>query len=79
MSGTSESEGHKRFKEGRESLQDDERKGSPSISRTEEQAKVIQNCLAEERTWRVPMLERLRGINIDGTQETGPGRETSRF
>jgi hypothetical protein len=39
-------EWHKRFKEGRELLQDDEWKGHPSTSRTEELAEVIQKCLA---------------------------------
>jgi hypothetical protein len=47
-SGTSVPEGHRRLKEGRESLKGDERKGSPSTSRTEEQTKVIQKCLDEE-------------------------------
>jgi hypothetical protein len=36
LSRTSVSEWHKRFKEGRESLQDDERTGRPSTSRTQE-------------------------------------------
>jgi transposase len=36
LSSTSVSEWHKRFIEGRESLQDDERKGRPSTSRTQE-------------------------------------------
>jgi transposase len=39
---------HKRFKEGRESLQDDERKGRPSTSRAEESPEVIQKRLAED-------------------------------
>jgi transposase len=37
-------EWHERFKEGRESLQDDERKGRPSTSRTEESTGIIQKC-----------------------------------
>jgi transposase len=41
------SEWHKRFKEGRESLQD-VRKGCPSTSITEESMEVIQKCLAED-------------------------------
>jgi transposase len=56
-------EWHNRFKEGRESLQDDERKGRPSTSRTEELTEVIQKCLAEDRTLRVRMLEEMTGIN----------------
>jgi transposase len=48
LSRTSVFEWHKRFKEGRESLQEDERKGRPSTSRTEESTKVVQKCLAED-------------------------------
>jgi transposase len=44
LSRTSVSEWHKAFKAGRESLQDDERKGRPSASRTEESTEVIQKC-----------------------------------
>jgi transposase len=58
-------EWHKRFKEGRESLQDDERKGHPSTSRNEESTEVIQKCLAEDRTFSVRMLEDMTGINIE--------------
>jgi hypothetical protein len=47
---------HKRFKEGRESLEDDERKGLPSTSRTKDSMEVIQKCLAEDRTLSVWML-----------------------
>jgi hypothetical protein len=46
----------KRFKDGREPLQDDERKGRPSTCRTEESTEVIQKCLAEDRTLSVRML-----------------------
>jgi transposase len=56
-------EWHKRFKEGRESLQDDERKGRPSTSRTEESTEVIQKCLAEVRTLSLRILEEMTGIN----------------
>jgi hypothetical protein len=56
-------EWHKRFKEGRESLEGDERKGRPSTSRTEESAEVIQTCLAQDRTLSVRMLEEMTGIN----------------
>jgi hypothetical protein len=66
LSRTSVSEWHKRFKEGRESLQDDERKGHPSTSRTEESTEVIQKCLAKDRTLSVRMLEEMTGI-IRGT------------
>jgi transposase len=45
---TSVFEWHKRFKEGRESLQDDVRKGCPSASRREESKEVIQMCLAKD-------------------------------
>jgi histone-lysine N-methyltransferase SETMAR len=58
-------EWHKRFKEGRESLQGDKRKGRPSTSRTEESTEVIQKCLAEDRTLSVRMLEKMTGINTE--------------
>jgi transposase len=54
---------HKRFKEGRESLEDDDQKGRPSTSRTEESTEVIEKCLAEDRTLSVRMLEEMTGIN----------------
>jgi transposase len=57
LSRTSVFEWRERFKEGRESLQDNERKGSPSTSRIEESTEVIQKCLAENRTLSVRMLE----------------------
>jgi transposase len=63
LSRSSVFEWHKRFKEGRELLQDDERKGCPSTSRTEESTEVIQKCLAEAPTLSVRMLEELTGIN----------------
>jgi transposase len=63
LSRTSVFEWHKMFKEGRESLEGDERKGRPSTSRTEESTEVIQTCLAEDRTLSVRMLEEMTGIN----------------
>jgi hypothetical protein len=48
--GRSVFEWHKRFKEGRESLQNDERKGCPSTSRTKESTKVIEKYMAEYQT-----------------------------
>jgi transposase len=56
-------EWHKRFKEERVSLQDDERKGRPSTSRTEESKEVIQKCLPEDRTLSLRVLEEMAGIN----------------
>jgi hypothetical protein len=54
------------FKEGeRESLQDDELKGRPSTSRTEESTEVIQKCLAEDRTLSIRTLEGMTGINSE--------------
>jgi hypothetical protein len=41
-------EWHKSFKEGQESLQDDEQKGHPATSTAEELTEVIQKCLAED-------------------------------
>jgi transposase len=63
LSRTSVSEWHKRFKEGRESLEADERKGGPSTSRTEELTEVTQKWLAEDRTLSVRMFEEMTGIN----------------
>jgi transposase len=59
LSRTSAFEWHKRFKEGRESLEDNEQKGHPSTSRTEESTEVFQKCLAEDQTLNmsVRMLE----------------------
>jgi hypothetical protein len=54
---------HKYFKVGQKSLQDDEFKGRPSTSRTEESTEIIQKCLAQDRTSSVRMLEELIGIN----------------
>jgi transposase len=50
LSRTTLFEWHKRFKEGREALQSNERKDRPSGSRTEEKTEVIQRCLAEDGT-----------------------------
>jgi transposase len=69
LSRTSVSEWHKRFKEGQESLQDDELKGRPSTSRTEESTEVIQKCLAEDRTLSVRMLEEMTGIKRERERE----------
>jgi transposase len=63
LSRTSVFDLHKRFKAGRESLQDHERKGRPSTSRTEESTEVIQKCSAEDRTLSVRVLEELTGIS----------------
>jgi hypothetical protein len=65
LSRTSVFECHKRFRGGQESLQDDERKGHPSSSRTEDLTKVIQKCLAEDRTLSVRLLEEMSGSNRD--------------
>jgi predicted HTH transcriptional regulator len=51
------------YKEGRESLQDDERKGRSSTSGTEESTEVIQKCLAEDRNLSVRMLQEITEIN----------------
>jgi transposase len=63
LSRTSVFEWHERFKEGRESLQDDERKGRSSPSRTEESTEVNEKRLAEDRTLSVETLEEMTGIN----------------
>jgi transposase len=60
---TSMFEWHKMFKEGGESLEDDERKGRPSTSSTEESTEVIQKYMAEDRTLSVRMLEEMAWIN----------------
>jgi transposase len=64
---TSVYEWHKSFKEGRESLQNDERKSHPSTSWTEESTEVIQKCLAEDRTFSVWMLEEMIGTIREST------------
>jgi transposase len=55
LSRTSVFEWHKKFKEGRELLKDDEHKGCPSISRTEESTEVIQKCLGKDRNLSIRM------------------------
>jgi hypothetical protein len=65
-------EWHKRFKEGRESLQGDERKGRPSTSGAEESTEVIQKCLAEDRTLSVWMLEVMSGIGRETVHRVRP-------
>jgi transposase len=65
LSRTSVFEWHKRFKEWREPLKDDERKGRPSTCRTEESTQVIPNCLAEDRYFSVRMLEEMTGIDSE--------------
>jgi transposase len=57
LSRTNVFEWRKRFQEGRESLQEDERKGRPSTSRAEELVEATQKCLAKDRTLSVRMLE----------------------
>jgi hypothetical protein len=56
-------EWHKCSKEGRKSLQKDDRKGRSSTSRTEESTEVIQKCLAEDPNLSVRLLEEMTGIN----------------
>jgi transposase len=77
LSRTGVFEWHKRFKEGGESLQDNEWKGRPSPSRIEESTKVIQKCLPEDQTLSIQMLEEMTGINRETVRkilvEVGPG------
>jgi hypothetical protein len=47
----------------RGSLQDDEQKDLPLISRTEELTKVIQKYLAEDRNLSVQMIEEMLGTS----------------
>jgi hypothetical protein len=63
LSRTSVFEWHEKFKEGLESLRDNEWKGHSSTSRAEDSMEVIQKCLAEDRTLSVWMLEEMTGIN----------------
>jgi hypothetical protein len=56
-------EWHETFKEGLESLKDDEQKGHLSTSRTEESMEVIQKHLAEDQILSVRMLEGMTWIN----------------
>jgi hypothetical protein len=65
LSRTSMFEWHQRFKERRDSLQDDEWEGRPSSFNFQNRIidKVIQKCLVEDRTLSVRMLEEIRRIN----------------
>jgi transposase len=58
LSRTSVFEWYKRFKEGLESLQDDERKGRPSTSRTEESTKVIQSVFGRRPNFECSKVRR---------------------
>jgi hypothetical protein len=49
------------FKEGCESLQDDEQKCRPSTYRAQESMEVVEKCLKEDRTSSVRMLEEMAG------------------
>jgi hypothetical protein len=51
-------EWHKRFKLGQELLQDDEQKGCPLTSRTEELTEVFQMCLATDQTFECSDVKR---------------------
>jgi hypothetical protein len=61
LSRTSVSEWHDRFKDGRQSLQDDERKERPSTSGTEESTEVIRKSFAEDLTLSVRCYKKLHG------------------
>jgi hypothetical protein len=52
-----------RFKEGQKLLQDDEQKGHPSTSRTQESTEIIEKCLAGDRTLSVQILEEMTGFS----------------
>lgn len=53
----------KRFKEGRESLDDDPRSGRPATARTTQSVEFIQHLLTEDRTVTIRLLEEITGIN----------------
>jgi hypothetical protein len=69
LSRTSGFEWHKSFKKGRDSLQDDERKGHLSTSGIDESIEVIQKCSAEDRTLSVLILDELTGINRESISD----------
>ena len=56
-------EWHKRFKEGREEVEDDARSGRPSLSRTEDNVERVRQNMREDRRMTVRMIAYELGIN----------------
>ena len=56
-------EWHKRFKEGREEVEDDARSGRPSSTRTEDNVERVRQKVREDRRMTVRMVAYELGIN----------------
>ena len=63
LSRTTVYEWFKRFKEGRESLDDDERSGRPASSRTDESVEKIQELIRKDCCMSVRLIEDITGIS----------------
>jgi len=56
---------HKRFKDGREDVEDDPRSGRPATSRTEENVDLVHQKLHEDRHLTVRMIANELDMNCD--------------
>jgi len=65
MSRTCLFEWHKRFKDGREEMEDDHRTGRPSISRTEENIQHLREKVGSDRRLTVTMIANELDINSE--------------
>ena len=63
MSRTRRFEWHRRFKEGREEVEDDHRSGRPSTSRTDENVERVRQKVRSDRRLTVRMVEDELGMN----------------
>ena len=58
-------EGHRRFKEGREEVEDDHRSGRPSTSRTDENVERVRQKVRSDRRLTVRMIADELGVNSE--------------
>ena len=65
MSKTRLFEWHRRFKEGREGVEDDHRSGKPSTSRTDKNAEGVRQKVRSERRLTVRMVADKKGMNSE--------------
>ena len=65
MSSTRLFEWHRRFKEGREKVEDDHRSGRPSTSRTNENAERVRQNVRSDRRLTVTMIADELGMNSE--------------
>ena len=65
MSRTRIYEWHRRFKEGREEVEDDHRGGKPSTSRTDENAECVRQKVQSDRRLTVRMIADELGMNSE--------------